>query len=143
MAPEVLRGESYGRSCDIWSLGCCLIEMATAKPPWNALDVDNHLALIFKVFFNFIINSKKTSKNWNKVYQIKYKICYDVFFQIACSSGPPPIPSHLSPGLVDLGLCFLERIPQKRPSAKHVLKNHPLFTEAYCTTKETDTTFNV
>lgn len=49
MAPEVLRGESYGRSCDIWSLGCCLVEMATAQPPWNASDVSNHLALIFKV----------------------------------------------------------------------------------------------
>ena len=49
MAPEVLRGENYGRSCDIWSLGCCLIEMATAKPPWNASDVSNHLALIYRV----------------------------------------------------------------------------------------------
>ena len=49
MAPEVLRGESYGRACDIWSLGCCLIEMATANPPWNASDVSNHLALIYKV----------------------------------------------------------------------------------------------
>ena len=52
MAPEVLRGESYGRSCDIWSLGCCLIEMATAKPPWNASDVSNHLALIYKVILD-------------------------------------------------------------------------------------------
>ena len=49
MAPEVLRGDSYGRSCDIWSLGCCIIEMATGKPPWGASDVSNHLALIFRV----------------------------------------------------------------------------------------------
>lgn len=49
MAPEVLRGESYGPSADIWSIGCCVVEMATAKPPWNASDVSNHLALIFKV----------------------------------------------------------------------------------------------
>ena len=48
MAPEVIRGESYGRSCDVWSLGCCVIEMATTKPPWNATDVSNHLALMFK-----------------------------------------------------------------------------------------------
>jgi serine/threonine protein kinase len=27
MAPEVLRGESYGRSCDIWSVGCCVYEV--------------------------------------------------------------------------------------------------------------------
>jgi serine/threonine protein kinase len=37
------------RSCDIWSVGCCIIEMATAKPPWGASDVSNHLALIFRV----------------------------------------------------------------------------------------------
>ncbi|EDO27976.1 predicted protein, partial [Nematostella vectensis] len=49
MAPEVLRGESYGRSCDVWSVGCVLIEMATGKPPWNAHEHSNHLALIFKV----------------------------------------------------------------------------------------------
>ena len=26
-----------------------MIEMATTKPPWNAHDISNHLALIFKV----------------------------------------------------------------------------------------------
>ncbi|XP_077981126.1 mitogen-activated protein kinase kinase kinase 1-like [Glandiceps talaboti] len=49
MAPEVLRGETYGRSCDMWSIGCCVVEMATTKPPWNAGDLSNHLALIFKI----------------------------------------------------------------------------------------------
>ncbi|NWI93608.1 M3K1 kinase, partial [Pitta sordida] len=49
MAPEVLRGQQYGRSCDVWSVGCVVIEMACAKPPWNAEKHSNHLALIFKV----------------------------------------------------------------------------------------------
>ncbi|OCU02502.1 mitogen-activated protein kinase kinase kinase 1 isoform X1 [Xenopus laevis] len=49
MAPEVLRGQQYGRSCDVWSLGCSIIEMACAKPPWNAEKHSNHLALIFKI----------------------------------------------------------------------------------------------
>ncbi|KAL3311028.1 Mitogen-activated protein kinase kinase kinase 1 [Cichlidogyrus casuarinus] len=39
MAPEVLRGDSYGRAVDIWSFGCCLLEMLTANPPWPKLEV--------------------------------------------------------------------------------------------------------
>ncbi|XP_074138582.1 mitogen-activated protein kinase kinase kinase 1 isoform X1 [Sminthopsis crassicaudata] len=49
MAPEVLRGQQYGRSCDVWSVGCAIIEMTCAKPPWNAEKHSNHLALIFKI----------------------------------------------------------------------------------------------
>ncbi|XP_066996499.2 mitogen-activated protein kinase kinase kinase 1 [Anabrus simplex] len=49
MAPEVLRGEDYGRSCDIWSVGCCMIEMATSKAPWKENRVSNHLALMYKI----------------------------------------------------------------------------------------------
>jgi mitogen-activated protein kinase kinase kinase 1 len=49
MAPEVLRGDHYGRKCDVWSVGCCVIEMASAKSPWDQLRVSNHLALMFKV----------------------------------------------------------------------------------------------
>lgn len=53
---QVLRGENYGRACDVWSVGCVIIEMATTKPPWNAKDISNHLALIFKVMYFFLEN---------------------------------------------------------------------------------------
>eukprot|EP00794_Sanderia_malayensis_P007875 gene7873-8725_t len=49
MAPEVIRGEHYGRKCDIWSVGCVLIEMCTCEPPWSAEAVSNHLALMYKI----------------------------------------------------------------------------------------------
>ena len=35
MAPEIINGEKYGSRADIWSLGCTLIEMVTAQPPWG------------------------------------------------------------------------------------------------------------
>jgi serine/threonine protein kinase len=40
MAPEVLRRTGHGLSADIWSLGCLVIEMLTAKAPWTSLTSD-------------------------------------------------------------------------------------------------------
>merc|ERR1712151_399208 len=38
MAPEVVVGSGHGRKADVWSLGCVVIEMAAASPPWGKLD---------------------------------------------------------------------------------------------------------
>lgn len=111
---QVLRGETYGRSCDIWSVGCAIIEMATASPPWDSTDVTNHLALIFKVPWNLYgCECKRTSM-----------FCC---IQIASANGPPPIPDVLSPGLRDLALRCLEVQPADRPTAFDLLK-HAIFT---------------
>ena len=34
MAPEILLQQLHGRRIDVWSLGCTIIEMATATHPW-------------------------------------------------------------------------------------------------------------
>eukprot|EP00747_Dinoflagellata_sp_TGD_P188428 gnl/TRDRNA2_/TRDRNA2_47403_c0_seq2.p1 gnl/TRDRNA2_/TRDRNA2_47403_c0~~gnl/TRDRNA2_/TRDRNA2_47403_c0_seq2.p1 ORF type:complete len:504 (-),score=55.88 gnl/TRDRNA2_/TRDRNA2_47403_c0_seq2:334-1845(-) len=41
MAPEVIESSGHGRAADIWSLGCVIIEMATAADPWGKGAFDN------------------------------------------------------------------------------------------------------
>ncbi|OMJ72608.1 hypothetical protein SteCoe_28906 [Stentor coeruleus] len=47
MAPEVMKEGGYGRKADIWSIGCVVLEMLTAKPPWNG--TENQVLLMMKV----------------------------------------------------------------------------------------------
>lgn len=39
LAPEILNKKNYGRSADIWSLGCLLYSCLTGKPPFDSPDL--------------------------------------------------------------------------------------------------------
>ncbi|XP_030539711.1 mitogen-activated protein kinase kinase kinase 18-like [Rhodamnia argentea] len=38
MSPEVARGEEQGHACDVWALGCTVVETATGGAPWSGGD---------------------------------------------------------------------------------------------------------
>ena len=47
IAPEVLTGQPYSARCDVWSLGCLVIEMLTAKVPWKSFE--NPVAAMYNI----------------------------------------------------------------------------------------------
>ncbi|TID31166.1 hypothetical protein CANINC_000213 [Pichia inconspicua] len=49
MSPETIKGDKNGRfgAMDIWSLGCCVLEMTTGRRPWSNLD--NEFAVMYHI----------------------------------------------------------------------------------------------
>jgi NIMA (never in mitosis gene a)-related kinase len=46
MSPEIFSNQPYGQKSDIWSLGCCVYEMATLEHAFKAGDISS---LVLKV----------------------------------------------------------------------------------------------
>lgn len=57
MAPEVLKGDFYGKEIDYWSFGILLYEMYTCKTPFYDIDED--------VIINKILNSEANLSHIN------------------------------------------------------------------------------
>eukprot|EP00670_Eutreptiella_braarudii_P008808 CAMPEP_0174306020 /NCGR_PEP_ID=MMETSP0810-20121108/179_1 /TAXON_ID=73025 ORGANISM="Eutreptiella gymnastica-like, Strain CCMP1594" /NCGR_SAMPLE_ID=MMETSP0810 /ASSEMBLY_ACC=CAM_ASM_000659 /LENGTH=626 /DNA_ID=CAMNT_0015412609 /DNA_START=29 /DNA_END=1909 /DNA_ORIENTATION=+ len=49
MAPESVRSNAYSPASDIWSLGCTVLEMATAATPWAEKQFPNPVAALFHI----------------------------------------------------------------------------------------------
>jgi serine/threonine protein kinase len=47
MAPEIIKGSGYNTAVDIWSLGCCVLEMLSGKPPFS--EFANQYAAMFHI----------------------------------------------------------------------------------------------
>jgi len=46
MAPEMVRQDGVTATCDVWSLGCTLLEGLTAKSPWGFQDDQKYFAFL-------------------------------------------------------------------------------------------------
>eukprot|EP01012_Entosiphon_sulcatum_P032754 TRINITY_DN4160_c0_g1_i1.p1 TRINITY_DN4160_c0_g1~~TRINITY_DN4160_c0_g1_i1.p1 ORF type:complete len:1060 (+),score=126.12 TRINITY_DN4160_c0_g1_i1:592-3771(+) len=49
MSPEAIRCTNVTYKTDIWSLGCLVVEMATAQLPWQAKGFSNEMAAMFHI----------------------------------------------------------------------------------------------
>lgn len=49
MAPEMIKNQRTGKlgACDIWGLGCIVLQMVTGSKPWSFLDFDNEWYVAF------------------------------------------------------------------------------------------------
>eukprot|EP00756_Hemistasia_phaeocysticola_P005486 Hpha_TRINITY_DN13347_c0_g1::TRINITY_DN13347_c0_g1_i3::g.95455::m.95455 len=50
LSPEVIQGSGhYSPASDVWALGCTVIELATAHPPWRDCKFDNEFSAIYHI----------------------------------------------------------------------------------------------
>jgi len=99
MAPECLKQKTLGRQCDIWGVGCTVLEMATGQPPWADIlsrsDAINKMSLLYR---------------------------------IGKAKSPPPIPEDLDPEMIDFLHCCFKVNPYERLNVSELL-NHSFITK--------------
>ena len=71
MAPELLLGESYNETVDIWSLGILLFEMAEGTPPY----LDTNPANIVLSILNDPVPRLKNKLKWTKDFSNMLSMC--------------------------------------------------------------------
>lgn len=101
--------DGHGRAADIWSVGCCVIEMASGKRPWH--NFDSNFQIMFKVgcgktIYLIIINDPVRTETLIILGEI------------------PEVPSSLSEEGQDFVLCCLFHDPVERWSAEELVSSH-------------------
>ncbi|XP_064810456.1 dual specificity protein kinase CLK4-like isoform X2 [Oncorhynchus masou masou] len=132
-APEVILGLGWDHACDVWSLGCILIEYYLGSTLFQTHDSKEHLAMMERVLGTIPVHLlQKTRK---RRYVHRYKLDWD-----AHSSSGRYVRKHCKPlkqymtaqsadheQLFDLVQKMLEYDPTKRLSLDQALR-HPFFT---------------
>lgn len=71
MAPEMIECVGHSTEADIWSVGCCAIQMMTAKAPFHNLD--NQMAVMFAVLKGQI--TKQVPNGCSEEFRDFIKVC--------------------------------------------------------------------
>lgn len=75
-APEIIMGLGWSYPCDIWSIGCILVEFFTGEALFQTHDNIEHLAMMESVLgpipTHMIHSASKEAKNWFINNKLKY-----------------------------------------------------------------------
>ncbi|ORE21429.1 kinase-like protein [Rhizopus microsporus] len=139
-APEIILGMGWSYPCDIWSIGCILVEFLTGDALFQTHDNLEHLAMMEVVLGKippelvklsspeaqkYFENSKLKYPNANTTKQSKkYVRALKLLQDIVCPSTQPT--SNAKVQFLDLLSRMLVYDPNQRTSAREALR-HPFF----------------
>lgn len=110
-----MNSKGYSLAVDIWSFGCTIIEMATARPPWHQYEgVGFHLVVVYFYVTMIMILSH--------YYLLILQVA--AIFKIANSKDIPEIPDSFSEEAKNFLQLCLKRNPASRASAAQLM-DHP------------------
>jgi len=136
-APEVILGSGWTYPCDIFSIGCILVELFTGDAMFQTHENHEHLALFEKAFgpvpLSMIQKADKSAKkyfeNGRLIWPGNHSISSQKHVQNQLSLKDIIIiepHSEVLFSFYDLLLQLLQYEPEKRPTASEAL-NHPFF----------------
>jgi dual-specificity kinase len=130
-APEILMGLRWGYECDVWSLGCILVELAMGSIEFDAKDLVEHLFLIQEMI------GKIPHKMWSDCTREELRkfaregrigrdsFSWEVQAEFAEKSTLRKI-LEFDGNLADLAVWLLAPDPHARPKCREIL-DHPFF----------------